>query len=252
MHRRQALKIFASSALCPLFGSRSFAAESHWGYQGTTGPDSWGALDAANGVCSTGAQQSPVDIVNAVGAQQSSLNIDWSKQPDTVVNNGHTVQLSFADGGGLTVGGRPYRLTQFHFHHPSEHLVNGKGFAMEAHFVHSAVDGELAVIGVFIVPGKTNSVMTKIVATMPVEENSPVPADPAIDPNGLLPVRRDYYHYEGSLTTPPCSETVDWLVFAEPIEAAEADIERFAKLYSMNARPVQDRHRRFILTSGQG
>src|SRR5215470_8025139 len=112
MHRRQALKIFAGSALCPLFGSGSFAAESHWGYQGATGPDSWGALDAANGMCSTGAQQSPVNIVNAVGAQQSSLNIDWSKQPDTVVNNGHTVQLSFADGGGLTVGGRRYQLTQ--------------------------------------------------------------------------------------------------------------------------------------------
>ena len=120
---------------------------------------------------------------------------------------------------------------------------------MEAHFVHAAEGGGLAVVGVFIVPGRPNAVFKKIISTMPQEEGPPVPADHAIDPNGLLPPGRGYYHYEGSLTTPPCSETVDWLVLAHRIEVAEEDIARFAKLYPMNARPVQKLDRRFILSS---
>ena len=121
---------------------------------------------------------------------------------------------------------------------------------MEAHFVHAAESGGLAVLGVFIVPGKANAVFNKIVSIMPEEEGPPVAADPAIDPNKLLPKQRTFYHYEGSLTTPPCSQTFDWLVLTHSIEAAEADIVRFAKLYPMNARPIQKLDRRFILTSG--
>jgi len=120
---------------------------------------------------------------------------------------------------------------------------------MEAHFVHSAEDGGLAVVGVFIVPGKANAVFHKVVSTMPEEEGPAVAADLAIDPNGLLPARRTFYHYEGSLTTPPCSQTVDWFVLTHHIEVAETDIARFAKLYPMNARPVQELDRRFILSS---
>jgi carbonic anhydrase len=107
----------------------------------------------------------------------------------------------------------------------------------------------LVVIGVLMVAGKPNAIFKKIVSTIPREEGSPVPADPAIHPGGLLPTQRAYYHYEGSLTTPPCSETVDWIVLAHPIEVDEGDIARFAKLYPMNARPVQKRDRRFILSS---
>jgi carbonic anhydrase len=106
------------------------------------------------------------------------------------------------------------------------------------------------VIGVVMVAGKPNAMFKKIVSTMPREEGSAVPADPAVHPGGLLPTQRTYYHYEGSLTTPPCSETVDWIVLTHPIEADEDDIARFAKLYPMNARPVQNRDRRFILSSG--
>ena len=123
---------------------------------------------------------------------------------------------------------------------------------MEAHFVHAAGAGGVAVVGVLIAPGKPNAVFNKIVSTMPAEESPPVGADPSIDPNRLLPAGRDYYRYEGSLTTPPCSETVDWFVLADKLEVAEADIARFAKLYPMNARPVQNRDRRFILTSRRG
>lgn len=143
---------------------------------------------------------------------------------------------------------RTYTLKQFHFHHPSEHLVNGQRFAMEAHFVHEASDG-LAVVGVLISPGKRNAVFEKIVATMPSDEGPATQADPAIDLRRLLPAHRSYFRYEGSLTTPPCSETVNWIVLAQPIEVNEADIARFAELYPMNARPAQVRDRRFILNS---
>jgi carbonic anhydrase len=250
MHRRQALKIAAGSVLCPLCALTGFAEESHhWSYEGTTGPDKWGSLEAANEVCSAGHQQSPIDITGPINARQPGLKINWRKRPNTIINNGHTIQLNFAEGDTLNLGDRSYSLTQFHFHHPSEHLVNGKAFAMEAHFVHTATAGGLAVVGVFMVPGRHNRVFNQIVSTMPAEEGPPVQADPAIDPNGLLPVQLAYYRYEGSLTTPPCSETVDWLVLAHRVEVAEADIARFAKLYPMNARPVQNRDRRFILSS---
>lgn len=138
MHRRQALKIFAGLALCPLCASTGFAAETHWSYEGATGPDKWGSLDAANGMCSTGTQQSPVDIAGPISSRQPPLNIRWSKRPETIVNNGHTIQLNFPAGDTLNVGDRTYGLVQFHFHHPSEHLADGKAFAMEAHFVHAA------------------------------------------------------------------------------------------------------------------
>jgi carbonic anhydrase len=202
-------------------------------------------------VCSTGSQQSPIDIAGPISARQPPIRIDWRKRPDTIVNNGHTIQLNFADGDTLDLGERSYKLTQFHFHHPSEHLIGGKRFAMEAHFVHAAEAGGLAVVGVLMIPGKTNAAFKKVVSTMPEQEGAPVPSDPAIDPRGLLPAQRSYYHYEGSLTTPPCSESVDWFVLAKPVEVAAADIDRFARLYPMNARPVQNRERRFILSSGQ-
>jgi carbonic anhydrase len=246
MHRRSALEILAGLALCPLCARTPFAGESHWSYEGQTGPDNWGALDAASKICSTGNQESPVDITDAIDAPQAPLVVSWTKRPDTIVNNAHTIQLNFTAGNTLTVGSRRYGLVQFHFHHPSEHLLHGGRFAMEAHFVHA--DGNnLAVVGVFLTPGGSNPAFNRIVSTMPVTEGPPVPADPAIDPNDLLPRQQGYYRYEGSLTTPPCSETVDWLVISEPEEVAQTDIERFAKLYPMNARPVQPRNRRFIL-----
>ena len=123
---------------------------------------------------------------------------------------------------------------------------------MEAHFVHAAESGGLAVLGVFIVRGEANAAFNKIVSTMPEEEAPRVAADPAVGPNKLLPEQRTFYRYEGSLTPPPRSQTVDWLVLTHSIEAAEVDIVRFAKLYPMNARPIQKPVRRFILTSGLG
>jgi|SRR5690242_6270241 carbonic anhydrase len=249
MHRRQLLKLFAGFAGCPLCTRVAFAAEHHWAYEGEAGPDKWGGLDATDAACSVGHQQSPIDISGSIVSRQPPLRISWKKRPDTIVNNGHTIQLNFGDGDAIHIGDRKYTLTQLHFHHPSEHRIDGKGFAMEAHFVHTSDDG-LAVVGVLMVPGKANDTFKTIIATMPADQGTSVAADPGIDTRRLLPAQRSYYHYEGSLTTPPCSETVDWLIFAHPIEVSENDVARFARLYPMNARPLQNRDRRFILSSG--
>jgi carbonic anhydrase len=250
MNRRHALKALAGLALCPVCARAGLAAEGpHWGYSGSSGPDHWGSLGAASRTCSVGTQQSPLDISATVTAQLPKLDIAWGKAADTIVNNGHTIQLNFGDGGHLTVGGERYKLVQFHFHRPSEHKIGGKSFPMEVHFVHAAPSGALGVIGVLMAAGRSNPVFGKVVATMPAKPGPGVKADAAIDPNGLLPAGRSYYAYAGSLTTPPCSETVAWMLLAEPVEVADADIAAFARLYPMNARPAQKLNRRFVLVS---
>lgn len=248
MDRRHALKALAGLALCPVCAPKTFAAEgSHWSYAGATGPDKWGELDAASKVCAVGTQQSPVDITGPIKAQLPPLKIAWGKTVDTIVNNGHTIQVNAAEGSTLTVGKDAYTLLQFHFHRPSEHLIGGKSFPMEAHFVHRNAAGGLAVVGALMATGRSNPVFNKIVGTMPAQQGPAVKADAGINPNGLLPSERDYYRYPGSLTTPPCSETVEWLLLTNPIQVAEADVGAFTKLYPMNARPVQQVNRRSLL-----
>lgn len=251
MDRRLALKALAGLALCPLCAPSGFAAEHapHWSYEGDTGPKSWGDLDAANKVCSAGSQQSPIDINGAIKSDLYDLDIKWGDSADTIVNNGHTIQLNFAEGSTLTRGDAKYKLVQLHFHRPSEHLINGKNFPMEAHFVHRAEDGSLAVLGVLIAGEGSNEAFSKIIASMPAEEGPAVKADASINPKALLPAKLGYYRYEGSLTTPPCSEIVDWLVLADYVTVSTDDILAFAKLYPNNARPPQSDNRRFVLRS---
>lgn len=250
MNRRHALKALAGLALCPLCTSAGFAAEgAHWSYEGDTGPSHWGDVDAANKVCTAGSQQSPIDIQSSIRAQLPPLQIAWRKKPDMIVNNGHTIQINAEPGNVLTVDKDKYELLQYHFHHPSEHLIAGKSYPMEVHFVHRNAAGGLAVVGVLMAAGKSNAAFKQIVAAMPAKAGEPVKMTAAADPNLMLPARRNYYRYAGSLTTPPCSEVVNWLLLHEPIQVAQADIDAFAKLYPMNARPPQKDNRRFVLSS---
>lgn len=251
MDRRNLLKALAGLAVCPVCTTTGFAAEgAHWSYEGEAGPAKWGDLDAANKVCSIGSQQSPIDIGATVKSQLPPLKLGWAKTADTIVNNGHTIQLNFAEGSTLKLGDTTYKLLQVHFHRPSEHLIGGKNFPMEAHFVHRAESGALAVVGVLLAEGKANPAFSKIVATMPAKEGPAAKADAAINPNALLPAKLSYYRYEGSLTTPPCSEVVDWLLLTTPMQVATSDVAAFAKLYPMNARPAQKDNRRFVLVAG--
>jgi carbonic anhydrase len=250
MNRRNLLKALAGLAVCPVCSAAGFAAEgAHWSYEGAGGPAKWGDLDAANKACSLGAQQSPIDIVAPIKSRLPALKLSWNKTADTIVNNGHTIQLNFAEGSTLKLGDTTYKLLQVHFHRPSEHLIGGKSFPMEAHFVHRADSGGLAVVGVMFSEGKPNATFSKIVATMPAKEGPAVKAVAAINPNGLLPAKLGYYRYPGSLTTPPCSEVVEWLVLTDPIQVAATDVAGFAKLYPMNARPAQKDNRRYVLQS---
>jgi carbonic anhydrase len=154
MDRRNLLKALAGLAACPVCTTTGFAAEgAHWSYEGAGGPAKWGDLDAANKVCSLGAQQSPIDIVAPIKSRLPALKLSWDKTADTIVNNGHTIQLNFAEGSTLKLGDTTYKLLQVHFHRPSEHLIGGKNFPMEAHFVHRADYGGLAVVGVMFSEG---------------------------------------------------------------------------------------------------
>ncbi len=240
----------AIAALSSVFASDAFAADAHWTYEGHGGPNDWAELDPANVACSAGTQQSPINIVDSIRAKLPPLRIDWSRRTDTIVNNGHTIQVNVADGSKLIAPGGEYKLVQFHFHHPSEHQINGKTYPMEIHFVHANAAGGLAVLGVLVQTGRANAVFDKIVSTMPGTAGPPIKADAAINPNLLLPPRLTYYRYSGSLTTPPCSENVDWLLLTHPIQADAKSVAAFANLYSADARPVQQSNRRFVLRSG--
>lgn len=243
----------ASLAACPLCAAAARAEEkaSHWSYDGASDAEHWGSLDSKFSACATGAQQSPVDLEDTVKASLKPLTANWRAEAYEVVNNGHTLQLDVKQTDQLTLDGRKYRMVQFHFHTPSEHAVHGKRTAMEAHFVHKAEDdsGRLCVVGVLIEPGARNAAFAEIMAVAPEKEGKAALKGP-INPAAFLPARHEVFRYEGSLTTPPCSEVVDWAVFVEPVTAAQSDIDAFRKRFAMNARPLQALRRRFILRGG--
>ena len=216
-------------------------AEVHWGYDGDTGPDRWGGLDASFAVCDTGVEQSPVDLTGAAPTDATDgggLDIQWQATEAEVVDNGHTIQVNVAEGSSIVLEGRPFSLVQFHFHVPSEHTVDGTASPMEVHFVHAAEEGDLAVIGVFMEAGDADATIQNLWEAIPAPDESPA-AVGAFDPGTLLPEGRGYFRYQGSLTTPPCSEVVSWVVMTESISVSQAQVDAFAALYPMNARPVQ-------------
>jgi carbonic anhydrase len=231
-------------AACPICAA--VAAEGvHWTYEEA---GHWGELSPDFQACGIGVEQSPIDLVQPIPSALGDVAIEWQAGPGVVENNGHTIEIKTAPGSAATVAGTRYDLVQFHFHHPSEHSLDGQRLAMEAHFVHRAGTGGLAVLGVFLVPGAEHAILAKVWEKMPAEEGEAELEEP-VDLLSLLPKSRAYYRYAGSLTTPPCSEVVLWTVFAEPVEVSQAQIDAFAALYPMNARPVQEINRRFLLGS---
>lgn len=164
-----------------------------------------------------------------------------------VIDNGHTIQVNYAPGSWLDVGGARYELVQFHFHKPSEEKVDGRSRAMVAHLVHKNAAGKLAVVAVFLDGGGANAMIDSIWKNLPKEKLSQVLIPGAtVDATALLPKNHGYYTFQGSLTTPPCSEEVTWLVLKTPVKIASAEIEQFGKIYPMNARPTQPLNDRLI------
>lgn len=226
---------------CVLCSSVALAAEQkspHWSYQGEHGPAHWAQMDAGFGTCALGQVQSPIDIRNAVTADLPALGFAYRAGPAEVVNNGHTVQVSLPASGSIEIAGANYALLQFHFHTPSEEKVGGMAFPMVAHFVHQNAEGQLAVVAVLIKEGKENAALASLFASLPAQGQKHALAD-SFDPTRLLPEKQGYYAFQGSLTTPPCSENVRWQVLKEPIEVSTAQLAAFRQLYPMNARPTQ-------------
>ena len=218
----------------------------HWDYEGHGGAEKWGELDASYKACAVGAEQSPIDLSGSIKATLDPLNLNWKPQAYEIENNGHTIQADAKPGSTLTIGKDVYTLVQFHFHSPSEHAVNGQRTAMEVHFVSAAPDKRLAVVGVLMKRGRANAAFAAIMQAAPRTEGEKV-LDKPVDPRRFLPAGRALYRYQGSLTTPPCAEVVDWNVYEQPIQVAEADVKAFQAIFPMNARPLQPRHRRFLL-----
>lgn len=211
----------------------------HWDYGDEAGPDNWGQLAAEFSECAAGEEQSPVNLPHSNATPTPAPVINWSRaRRAEIVNNGHTLQVNVQNAGHLWLDDKRYRLAQFHFHHNSEHTIGGVRFPMEAHFVHVAEDGELAVLGVMIVAGEENPTLTRLWNVAPSREGQ-AQLENAIDPRLFLPSNRSALRYEGSLTTPPCSEGVKWVVLRRPITANAQQIAAFAWLYPNNARPLQ-------------
>lgn len=227
--------------------TKAQAHPAHWTYGGDAGPDHWGELGPENKPCAIGLQQSPVELSGAMAASVPAPIPRWTpSRAAMVVNTGHTLQVNVENGGGVTLEGKAYALKQFHFHHPSEHTIEGKAYPLEVHFVHAATDGDLAVIGVLFEEGEANAALDPIWAVAPIKEGEfRVAAE--VNPLRFLPPTAGVYRYEGSLTTPPCSETVHWTVMTTPVKASASQLAAFASLFPWNARPVQPLNRRYVL-----
>ena len=222
-----------------------------WGYEGHNSAENWGDLTPEYGKCKTGKNQSPINIITTEvkhSDHQSAINFNYVTPAVEIVNNGHTVQLNIEKGSSITVNGKEYLLKQFHFHTPSENQINGENFPLEAHFVHVSKDGNLAVVGVLFNEGVENPVIRDIWRKMPLKKHAKkeIYLDQD-DINALLPDKRDYYSFTGSLTTPPCSENVRWMVMKNYATVSSPETREFLHtLHFENNRPVQEINSRVI------
>jgi methyl-accepting chemotaxis protein len=234
-----------------LFAFNSYASGghgTHWGYEGAAGPGSWGDLSQEYATCKTGMSQSPVNIAHTVKADLGDIEFDYKDSPLKILNNGHAIQVNNSADSYIRVNGKTYKLLQFHFHSPSEDTVNGKHYAMQVHFVHKNDEGQLAVVGVFLKKGEHNPLIQTLWDNLPHEVNHEnVNSHVSVNGANLLPSDGSYYHFSGSLTTPPCSEGVKWYVMKNPIEVSSAQVKTFVSTLGHTARPTQPLHERAVI-----
>jgi len=222
------------------------AHEVHWGYEGDKGPEHWGDNFP---ICGKGKKQSPLNIVGPFEKSKDTLSVDYKEGPLKILNNGHTIQVNVEPGSTLTIGKESFDLLQFHFHRPSEEQVDGKNAAMVAHFVHKSKDGKLAVIGVMLNEGKESAAIKTLWAHLPPKEMEEyLPSKVMFNPASMLPKELAFYNYEGSLTTPPCTEGVQFYILKTPAELSKQQVAKFP--FKLNARPVQSLNGRKISTGG--
>jgi len=221
----------------------------HWSYQGPAGPQTWGGLKPEFSLCGNGQRQSPIDIRGGLAVDLEPVKFSYTDSRFGVIDNGHTVQANIAPGNSIEIGGKRYDLVQFHFHRPSEERIDGRQFEMSVHLVHKDDMGKLAVVGVLVDKGQPQAAVQKVWNNLPLEKGDEAAARVPLNLDELLPADRRYFTYMGSLTTPPCSEDVRWVVMRQPVTMSADQIELFARMYPMNARPVQQAAGRRILQS---
>jgi len=246
---RTAARVTLAAVLCA--GAATFAAEVHWNYgKGHGGPPHWSELEPEFAACRLGKLQSPIDIRGAKKTELPPIAFAYAAGAPKVVNNGHTIQVDVPPGSSITVGGHAYELQQFHFHAPAEEAVSGKRAPLVAHFVHKDADGKLAVVAVHFDVGAESAALAPVFAKLPAKAGTEATLEGApLDFAAALPASRGYYEFEGSLTTPPCSEGVRWLVLKAHATISKAQLAAFRELYPDNARPLQPVNGRAIHVS---
>ncbi len=248
--RTTIVSLFLSAAVLPFAAQAQQHAEHEWDYQGAKGPSHWGELKEDFAGCKLGHNQSPIDIRKTVKKHTDPIVFDYHPEASKVVDNGHTIQLNLQPGSGMTVGGQHYDLVQFHFHTPSEERIHGKRYPLVAHLVHKNAEGKLAVVAVLFKQGKANPMLAQIWSTLPHEQGADHATDgPVLDLTASLPAKHGFYNFAGSLTTPPCSEEVNWFVMKAPVQVSAAQLRQFHHVYQHNARPVQPLHGRVVIES---
>ncbi len=238
-------------ALIVILASVSIAVgeeKPHWNYTGDASPAHWSELSPEYAACSSGKSQSPIDLAGFIEADLLPIELIYPAGATEFVNNGHSVQVNFPAGNQLTVDNTVYELKQVHFHTPSENHVNGKSYPVEAHLVHAAADGTLCVVALMFSDGPENLSIARLWAQMPEKAGDKTTLRTALQATSLLPSNLDYYRFEGSLTTPPCTEGVHWLVLKHPVEISTAQVAEFAHvMHHPNNRPIQAKNGRKVL-----
>ncbi|OCF93341.1 carbonic anhydrase [Gilliamella sp. wkB7] len=230
--------------------SLSCAADhtSHWGYEGQEKPENWGKLSPEYSTCENGKNQSPINIDHALKTEHENLKFSFKPSKQEIINNGHTVQVNVSGDNQLILDDQIFTLQQFHFHTPSENTIKGKSYPMEAHFVYKNKDGELTVVALMFNNGEANPEIAKAWQQMPAEIDNKTILEKTVDIKTLFPKKLDYYRFSGSLTTPPCSEGVRWIVLEQAVTASDEQIQKFHSImHHNNNRPVQSLNGRVIV-----
>jgi carbonic anhydrase len=222
----------------------------HWSYEGASGPEAWGSLSPDYAMCVDGSAQSPIDITTPIPFGLEDLAFAYQPTTVAVRDTGHALQADVEGELRLVLEGVPYDLVQVHFHAPSEHTVNGRNYPAEGHFVHKALDGTLAVVGVMLTLGDANAGFGALLDAAAAGQGETTPVE-GIDLTGLLPVERGTIRYAGSLTTPPCSEDVKWNLMVNPVSISQEQLDGLRAIHDGNNRPTQPLNGRpVVLDSG--
>ncbi|GDY24936.1 carbonic anhydrase [Agarivorans sp. Toyoura001] len=245
---KQILNVILAGSLISASAVAGAKESAHWSYSGHQGPAHWGELAPEFATCAGGKNQSPVDISHTIKGELESLTVAYKPAGEAVVNNGHTIQVNYAAGSTLGLDGHEFELKQFHFHSPSENTVKGQSYPLEAHFVHADKQGNLAVVALMFEQGEANQELSKVWAKMPKNLGEQAELSQVVSALALWPSQQDYYRFNGSLTTPPCSEGVSWIVLKSPVSASAQQIDDFTALMQHpNNRPLQAINARTIL-----